>query len=69
MRKKIVDFVGGLALVGAFLAAIGSVGAYELGNITGGQCIVRAGACFAFCIALGALNSWLMEEVERGTIR
>lgn len=67
--KKIVDFVGGLAMVGAFLAAMGAVGAYELGNIEAGQCIVRAGACFAFCFALGALNSWLMEETERGQIR
>lgn len=69
MRKKVIDFVGGLMLVAAFLAMIGSVGAYELGNIEAGQCIVQAGKCLVVCVALVALNSALMERYERGLIR
>ena len=69
MRKKVIDFVGGMMLVAAFLAMIGSVGAYELDNIGGGQCIVQAGCCLVVCVALVALNSALMERVERGLMR
>lgn len=69
MWKKVIDFVGGLMLVAAFLGIMGSVGAYEVGNIGGGQCIVQAGKCLVVCVALVALNSALMERVERGTMR
>ena len=69
MRKKVIDFAAGLMLVAAFLGIMGSVGAYELGNIGGGQCIVQAGKYLVICVALVALNSALMERYERGLMR
>ena len=65
MRKKLLDFICGLALLSAFLVAIGSVGAYELGSISGGECVVRFAAAAGVCIGLGCFNALLMDAAER----
>ena len=65
MRKKVMDYIGCLMLLVAFLVAIGSVGAYELGSISGGECVVRFAAAAGVCIGLGCFNALLMDAAER----
>lgn len=60
--RKILQFVCGVAVLVAFLSVFGAVGAYEVGNITGGECVALCGVRMALCGVAAWCQSLLVKE-------